>query len=254
MRNYLRAECYKLSRRKYPWVFLGVLLGLDSLMLLAFVVLGDGSTDFYEGVTDLVVLLMLGLFAPLLTCDMVFADQYKTGTLNNELTFGLSRAKIYWGKLLAQTALSLALCAAILGWHVGGCWLLLAHDPARDAQALWQLGWSLAAALPLWLGMQGLCCATYFAFRSDLFGAIAAVGLVFGLSLGLFIAGGMAGKGPLGDVLRQIQDYLPDRLMALVSGQAPPGRALCARAWLVGAAWSAASTAVGLAVFRKKQL
>ena len=253
MRNYLKAEFYKLSRRKYLWVTLGVVLFLESL-LLGFVVFGTGPIDFYDGATNLLTLLVLGLFAPLLTCDMVFADQYKNGTLRNELSFGLSRTKIYWGKLLAQTALSLALCGVFLGYYLGGCWLLLGHDPEADAAALTAVGCALACVLPLWLGMQGLCCAMCFAFRSDLMGAIAAVGLVYGLSLVLFIAGGMAGRTVFGDFLRTVQTYLPDHLLTEASGLSAPDWALCARTWRVGAAWFALSTAVGLAAFRRKEL
>lgn len=254
MRNYLKAEFYKLSRRKYLWFTLMVVLFLESLLLLGFVAFGASPIDFYDGATNLLALLALGMFAPLLTCDMVFTDQYKNGTLRNELSFGLSRAKIYWGKLLAQTALSLALCAVFLGYYLGGCWLLLGHDPVEDLLAIQTVQCALACVLPLWLGMQGLCCAMCFAFRSDLMGAVAAVGLVYGLSVVLFIAGGMSGHTAFGDLLRTIQTYLPDHLLTEVSGLSAPDWELCIKTWLVGMVWFALSTAVGLAVFWKKEL
>ena len=254
MRNYLKAEFYKVSHRKYPWVTLGVVLLLESLLLLGFVILGVSPIDFYDGATNLLTLLVLGMFAPLLTCDMVFADQYKNGTLKNELAFGLSRAKIYWGKLLAQTILSLALCAVFLGYYLGGCWLLLGHDPIEDLLAIQTVQCALACVLPLWLGMQGLCCAMCFAFRSDLMGAIAAVGLVYGLPLVLFVAGGMAGHTAFGALLRTIQIYLPDHLLTEASGLSAPDWALCARSWLVGAVWFALSTAIGLLAFRRREI
>ena len=129
MRNYVKAEFYKLSRRKYPWVVLGVALFLESLLMLGFLLIGSSRIVFYDGMTNLLPLLALGLLAPLLTCDMVFADQYKNGTLKNEVSYGLNRGKIYWGKLLAQTALSLLLCVVMMGYYVGMCFLLLGHDP-----------------------------------------------------------------------------------------------------------------------------
>ena len=150
MRNYVKAEFYKLSRRKYPWVVLGVALFLESLLMLGFLLIGSSRIVFYDGMTNLLPLLALGLLAPLLTCDMVFADQYKNGTLKNEVSYGLNRGKIYWGKLLAQTALSLLLCVVMMCYYVGMCFLLLGHDPMEDVLALQIVGCALASALPLW--------------------------------------------------------------------------------------------------------
>jgi len=70
VRNYVRAEFYKLSRRKYPWVVLGVALFLESLLMLGFLLIGSSRIVFYDGMTNLLPLLALGLLAPLLTCDM----------------------------------------------------------------------------------------------------------------------------------------------------------------------------------------
>ena len=137
MSNYLRAEWYKLRCRKYLWITALIVLAAETLMFAAYGILHDSQAgmDFHTGWTNLLPLLWLGFFMPLLTGDMVFADQYKNGTLKNELSFGLSRGMIYWGKLLAQTILSLALCALFVGYYFAGCWLL-PHDPALDAQAL----------------------------------------------------------------------------------------------------------------------
>lgn len=61
MRNYVKAEFYKLSRRKYPWVVLGVALFLESLLMLGFLLIGSSRIVFYDGMTNLLPLLALGL-------------------------------------------------------------------------------------------------------------------------------------------------------------------------------------------------
>ena len=254
MRNYVKAEFYKLSRRKYPWVVLGVALFLESLLMLGFLLIGSSRIVFYDGMTNLLPLLALGLLAPLLTCDMVFADQYKNGTLKNEVSYGLNRGKIYWGKLLAQTALSLLLCVVMMGYYVGMCFLLLGHDPMEDVLALQIVGCALASALPLWLGVQALCCAMFFFCCRDVLGAFGAMAVLWGLSVALFIAGGMAGDTGAGAMLRAIQTYLPNNVLADVMNLSAPDWSLCAKAWLVGAAWWAVSTASGQIAFQRKAI
>ena len=255
MRNYLRAEWYKVLRRSYLWVTIGIVLAGEVLLLLGYVFLHGAGTEmsFATGWTNLVAMLALGLCASLLTCDMVFAGQYKNGTLKNEVSFGLSRAKIYWGKLLAQTGLSLLLCLIFLGFYLAGCWLLLTHDPAADREALRNVGRALASALPLWLGMQGVCCCMYFACRSGLVGALAAVGILFNLPAVYLIFGGLGGGTPLGWVMDRVYDLMPVVLLNRVINTSAPWD-LCVQCWKVGAGWFALFTAVGLLAFRRKEI
>ena len=255
MSNYLRAEWYKLRCRKYLWITALIVLAAETLMFAAYGILhaSRAGMDFHTGWTNLLPLLGLGFFMPLLTGDMVFADQYKNGTLKNELSFGLSRGMIYWGKLLAQTVLSLALCALFVGYYFAGCWLLLPHDPALDAQALELVGRCLATALPLWLGTQALVCCMYFLFRSDLMGAAAAIVLQGGLPVVYLIFGGLGQGTVLGDGADRLYRLLPTVLLDRVLNTAA-GWDLCALAWGVGAAWFALFTAIGLLVFSRKEL
>ena len=68
VRNYVKAEFYKLSRRKYPWVVLGVALFLESLLMLGFLLIGSSRIVFYDGMTNLLPLLALGLLACMTMC------------------------------------------------------------------------------------------------------------------------------------------------------------------------------------------
>ena len=254
MVNYLYAEWYKLRRRKYLWITALIVLAAETLMFAAYGILHDSQAgmDFHTGWTNLLPLLWLGFFMPLLTGDMVFADQYKNGTLKNELSFGLSRGLVYWGKLLTQTILSLALCALFVGYYFAGCWLL-PHDPALDAQALELVGRCLATALPLWLGVQGLCCCMYFLCPSDLTGGITALVILFGLPVVYLIFGGLGGGTPLGLLIDRLYDLTPLVLLNRVINTSAPWD-LCVRCWAVGAAWFGGFTALGLLAFRRKEL
>ena len=79
MVNYIRAEFYKVFRRRYTWITLVVLLALEALMVAGWMFTNShgNHVDFYTGAGMLCVMLALGFYATLLTCDMVFADQYK---------------------------------------------------------------------------------------------------------------------------------------------------------------------------------
>ena len=254
MSNYLRAEWYKLRCRKYLWITALIVLAAETLMFAAYGILHDSQAgmDFHTGWTNLLPLLWLGFFMPLLTGDMVFADQYKNGTLKNELSFGLSRGLVYWGKLLTQTILSLALCALFVGYYFAGCWLL-PHDPALDAQALELVGRCLATALPLWLGTQALVCCMYVCFRSDLIGAVAAVALQGGLPVICLIVGGLAQGTVAGRGAERMYRLAPWVLLDRTLNTAADW-GLCAQAWAVGIAWWVIFTAVGLLAFFRKEI
>lgn len=46
--------------------------------------------------------------------DAVFSDEYKYGTLKNTISFGISRAEIYFGKLIVEIILMLVTIALVL--------------------------------------------------------------------------------------------------------------------------------------------
>lgn len=260
MLNYIRAEFYKVFHRKYVWITLTVVLGLETLLVLGFVSLNahGGYEDFYTGavIVDMMLAFGLGFYATLLTGDMVFAGQYKYSTLKNEVSFGFSRARIYLGKLITQTVLSVLFCAVMLVFYLGLCWLLLYHDPETDAAILKQLGYCLAVSFPLWIGVQAMVCAMMFLIRSEMGSAFAAVGIIAVLPYAVYftaiIVGG-AGGGLLSGVLMAAYDHMPT-IMVSCAGDLAGDWAWCGKAWVVGAAWFAAFTAIGLCGFRKKEI
>lgn len=154
MVNYIRAEFYKVFRRRYTWITLVVLLALEALMVAGWMFTNShgNHVDFYTGAGMLCVMLALGFYATLLTCDMVFADQYKNGTMKNEVSFGIPRTRIYLGKFLVSLAVSLLFMAVMAAFYLGLCYLALFHDPEADAVAMQMVGYCLLTALPLWVG------------------------------------------------------------------------------------------------------
>ena len=96
MRNYLAAECYKTFRRKYFYIILAVCLGLEAVLLWGYWTTwkwGNSNVDFYSTAIMVPFMLSIGLYATIVTGDIVFSEQYKNNTLKNEVSYGLSRGR-----------------------------------------------------------------------------------------------------------------------------------------------------------------
>ena len=250
MRNYLIAECYKVFRRKYLYLTLLVVLALEGLLLWGCWLTsswGNEGMNFYSAATMVAVMLSIGAYAPVLTCDMVFSEQYKQNTMKNEVAYGLPRVRIYLGKLAVSTLVSLLAAAVMVLLYVAGCWVLLPHSD-QDVTAFALIGYSLAGAFPLWLGAQEITMACYFLVRNTTLAAFVGIGLL-GVVPGIFQALGLL-FNPVFETVRQ--------LMPTVMLEKLPNMAfqvdyvgLC---WLVGIVLLVLSTAVGLVAFQKKEI
>ena len=140
MRNYLAAECYKTFRRKYFYIALAVCLGLELVLLWCYwLTMSWGNTGVSFATTAVLVPLILsvGLYAPLITGDIVFSDQYKNNTLKNEVSYGVPRARIYLGKLAVTALASVIAALVMLGLYLGGCWLLFPMPLTMDIPGRW---------------------------------------------------------------------------------------------------------------------
>lgn len=255
MANYIRAELYKVFRRTYTWITLAVVLVLETLLVAGWVFTNahGNHVDFYTGAGMLCMMLSIGLYAPLITGDMVFAGQYKTGTLKNEVSFGLSRGRIYLGKFLVQLALSLLFLVVMLGYYVGLCYLALYRDPELDMAAIRMVGYCLATALPLWIGGLACTCACLFLVKSELGASLAAAGVIAIPAGVLEVAGLLLDTSPVGTAVSWLRRYMPTVMLDTVPAVVGDWN-YCGQAWLVGAVWLVVFTAIGLLAFRQREI
>ena len=250
MRNYLSAECFKTFHRKYFYAALGVCLVLEAVLLWGYWLTlnwGNPTVNFSYAATTVSFLLSMGLYATLITGDVVFSDQYKNDTLKNEVSYGLPRARIYLGKLGVSILVALIAAVVMLAFYVVGCWFLFPHD-AQDAQGWSLMGYCLAGALPLWLAAQAVVIACYFLVGSATVAAFLAVGIL-GVIPSVLQAFGLLFH-PVFEMLRQ---FTPSVMLDSLRNMAFDGGylGLC---WLVGLLWFAAATALGLFLFQRKEI
>lgn len=255
MINYMRGEFYKVFRRKYTWITLVVVLALESLLVAgwAFTNSHGNHVDFYTGAGMLCTMLSLGFYATLLTCDMVFASQYKYSTLKNEVSFGISRSRIYLGKFVVELIVSLLFMVVMVGFYLALCWLTLYRDPERDAYIMQVVGYCLATALPLWIGVLACANACLFLIRSELAASIAAVCVFVMIPPVLEVCGALFIATPAYPVFQFLHRYMPTVMVDTASTIAGDW-AYCGQAWIVGAIWLAVFTALGISGFRKKEI
>ena len=280
MLNYIRAELYKATHRVYTWIMLGLILLGEGFMFIIWFDNREYMT-FFDAIRVLDMMMILGFFATIFTCDMVFAGQHQNGTLKNEVSFGLSRARIYLGKFIAMTILSLAAMVIALGVYLGVCRIMLPdyspHAAYHDAlgvyagggalTALQLIGLAVLTELPVWLGCQAVICAASFLLNSVIAANVVTVSAVLGSHyivgfLALFLRDG----NPLTPLLIKINSWLPyEILLADLPGvawlQESPTPAITqiswemiARGWVIGMSWFIFATALGLHFFRKKEI
>ena len=247
MLNYIKAELWKAFRHKGiygPALFLGLCTALFTFMMLE-------ADDFSQMASAASTTMLLGmLVAPLLT---QIVDGKALGSLKNEVSFGLSRGRIYWGKLLAGLMLGLMLCLLLLGSYVLVGWLALPHySREADLVALAVVGFSLLGALPVWCGIYSLCHMMALLIPST------AAWMAFYYILSFFgqpVLVALAAMGTEGRVGSLIQAILmpasllmPDFLSGWLTWEY---QFWC---WAVGIGWLVFTTALGLLWFRRREI
>lgn len=251
MVDYLNAECYKVLRRRYTYGALAALLGCVLLLMSMwwFINRNGGSVNQASGLFVLTMLMSVGLYAPLITTDVVFSEQYKIGTLKNEVSFGMPRSRIYLGKLAVALLVSLVACALALGLYLGLCALTLpvGTDPEgmimAETAEMWQaVGHVLLSALPLWIGAQGVSYLCMAHIKGGVSGPFLAVFLIAGVPMALKLLGLL-----LDPVFFQIRAFT---LVAPMDAWDQP-LWLC---WAIGMSWFLVSTLIGLILFQRREL
>ena len=254
MRAYLTAEWGKAVARPYYRIYLTVMAALAAALALIWWWTGREGMfqgSFGECLSLLIPFFSAGIYLAVIVADAVFSDQYKAGTLKNEVSYGLPRVRIYLGKLLTAAAAGLLLVFLTLLAYAVLCRLFIPAGP-EDWQAVQTFLFRLLAALPLWLGALSLTMAAMFNIAHTV--PMLAVVLVCLNGLGPVFRGliglGLDWLSALAEALYRLTLTAPMDLSA-VSLWDPAYLLWC---WGVGLLWTAGCTAVGLALFARRDI
>ena len=250
MLNYIKAELWKVSRRRGFYVLLALLAACAALFTALY-----SQQDFAYLAQAVSTTMVVGfLTAPLL---VQLVDGGGADTLKNELSFGLSRGRVYWGKLCAALLLGAGFCLLLVGGSLLAGWLFMPHGGAGEAEAGLELvGFCLAGALPVWCGLFTACHTLALLVRSTATW-VAGYYLTFfiGQPLLVFLAMllfGMyeatAGFSLFTAALMPYSLLMPAVLTDWQTGQY---QLWC---WGVGLGWVALGAGIGLLLFRRKDV
>lgn len=249
MLDYMRAEFYKVFHRRYTYWFLLAMLAGAGLLVAGFAYTNGRGNNVTagSGINILVMMLVIGVYCTLLIGDLTFSDQYKFNTLKNEVSYGISRMCIYFGKLFVACIMAIILCAVIIAFYLGMCWLLLPHAPTGEGEILQYVGFCILNALPLWIGAQAISMLCLFFIKNSTMASFVFIGIVMLLPAGLKLLAIM-----IDPVFLTIRSYM---LTTPFDSQWVMGDwATFGRNCIIGAGWFAAATLAGVFIFQKREI
>ena len=253
MADYLSAELYKVVHRKYTWIALGLFLGCVVLLTALWWATNShgGFVPLSGALYTLVMLLSVGLYAPLITTDLVFSEQYKIGTLKNEISYGIPRSRIYLGKLVTAAGIGLVLAFLTLLVYAVLCRVLL-PGAVGDWVQIQTFLFRLLGALPLWMGALSLTVAAMFNLAHTIPMMVVVLGCLGGLSsvLRMVMRTGVDWLARGAEMLYHLLLTAPMDVMEVP---------LWSPAWLgwtwgVGLLWTLGAAAAGLALFARRDI
>lgn len=259
MLNYMSAEFYKVFHRKYPYATFLTLAGLSALLCSAFMITNAGGShnDFQHGGMSVVMVLSVGLYAALMICDMVFSDQYRYNTLKNEVSFGVSRERIYLGKLAVEAVIGVVMSVLVVAFYELLCFATLypCEDPAMTVYTWKVVGYCVLAAIPQWLAALALTNMIFFLVKGNTLASILTVGIIAVTPMALELTALMIWSSAphVSDALRAIRNLWPTQIIGNAAEVAGDW-AFMGKSFLVGAVWVAATSAIGLVGFRKREI
>lgn len=259
MLNYMNAEFYKVFHRKYPYATYLTLAGLAALLCSGFIFTNSGGAhnDFQHGGMSVLMVLSVGLYAALLIGDMVFSDQYKYNTLKNEVSFGVPRPRIYLGKLAVEAVTGVVMSVLVVAFYELLCFATLypCEDPAMTVYTWKVVGYCVLAAIPQWLAALALTNMLFFLVKGSTLASFVMVGFIAVTPVALELTSLMIWNSAphVSEVLLAIRDCMPTQIISRAP-EVVGDWGFMGKSFLTGGVWVAATSAIGLVVFQRKEI
>ncbi|WFR59887.1 ABC transporter permease [Anaerocolumna sp. AGMB13025] len=254
---YIKSEFYRLQRYKWTYLFIALcsLLLLSSNIVLAVLKYTDASFPYattYFSFSNVTTSMVMVYVLCIVVSSMVFGNEHAGHTMKNSVSYGISRGKIYFGKLIVQMVYAIAAFTIIIGFHVISSYLLLEDSGIQQLKILLR---ACTAALPLFLF--GLAASNCFTFNIEGSGAIAASsGLMIALPL---VCNALGMKFHLFEELTKL---LPWNILSYIGSDDKAGSLIFywtdsvgyRNCWILGTVQTILIAFAGYLWFRKKEI
>lgn len=169
MLNYIKSELYRIKTTKSTWVMIGVcaiLVVAFNLMIVGFKQ-ADASfpyatTKFSLGtLADSVQILLV---ICMVITSVVFAGEYKNGTIKNVLAFGISRNKLFIGKYIVTVIFGCIMLLIVSLFYVSSAYLLLEDS---GSQMLVMFIKALIVNVPIYISCITLGVTLFFIIQNE---------------------------------------------------------------------------------------
>ncbi|HKL79377.1 MAG TPA: ABC transporter permease subunit [Mobilitalea sp.] len=257
MSKYLKSEFYRILHIRSSYVFVAIcsLLLLSSNILLAIVKQADSSfkhATTYFSLGNVCTSMAMVFLLCIMVSNMIFGNEYNSNTLKNSISYGISRSTIYLSKMILQIVYSLAAFTIIIGIHVGSAYLLLEHSEEKSVELLLS---TCFAAIPLFLFV--LAVTNCFSFLIESTGGTIAA--TCGVLLALPLVSTLLGMKF--EVARKFSEILPWNLINNMGFDLEKYKLMLfwetdghLKYWIAGIIQMLIFTALGYALFRKKEI
>lgn len=258
MINYIRSEVYRNLRNKGSYLFI---LGASAFVVFLNIVLcifAKNDIAFPYATTkyafsSLYCNLQLIMIMCVSVVSIIFGQEYKNQTLKNTISFGISRASIYFGKFLINIIFSFITAICVISTFVISAYILLENSGVIYLTTLIN---SVVAGIPLILFSLVVAHCFYFIIEKE----INVVGSWAGIVI--IIPTLLAMIGRRSDISRAIASYMPWNIVGdikfnevtntLALGWTTPQA--IAKSIVVGVIGCVIFYTIGLEVFKRKEL
>lgn len=252
MLNYMKSEWFRTFHRKYLYIMTGCLCALVILASVFLKVNEDVMYDMtdYMGTFLLSIVttgLSMGYYLAMIVADMMFSDEYKHQTLKNTVSYGISRVKIYLGKLISGLMAGVLVMAVTVAVTVVTALLVFGPDAEFSGHLLNTMLPKLLAFIPLWMGGVAMGTMLLFFFKNT-----AATFAFLGIAMVLPAIFGYI--SPLYPIFGEIKNLMVVTKINLVSNASLVSGSLMADCWITGLAAVVMYTVIGALVFSRKEI
>lgn len=258
MINYIRSEVYRNLRHKGNYLFILAAMAFVVFLNIVLWIFVKNDTSFPYATTkyafsSLYCNLRFIMIMCVAVVSIIFAQEYKNQTLKNTVSFGISRASIYFGKLIISIIFSFIAAICVIATFIISAYILLENSGIEYLATLIN---SIVAGIPLILFSLVVAHSFYFITEKEM----NVVGFWVGIVIVIPILLAMIGRKS--EVSRTIASYMPWNIVGditfneatntLVLGWTTPEAIV--KSIVVGVVGCVMFYIIGLEIFKRKEV